>query len=125
MTLASHQTQFIDFLLNARVLSFGEFKLKSGRLAPYFINAGAFDDGAKISSLGRFYATHMKANGLEKADVIFGPAYKGIPLAVTTAIGLQSEFGISTRYAFDRKEAKDHAEGGMLVGRKIKDGDSI
>ena len=125
MTLSTYQAQFIDFLIASNALSFGEFKLKSGRTAPYFINTGSFDDGQKIHALGKIYAAHIKANNLHHATIIFGPAYKGIPLCVTTVIGLQSEFGISTGFTFDRKEVKDHGDGGLLVGKKIKDGDNI
>ena len=124
-TLTPNQTGFIDFLVRSGVLGFGEFVLKSGRRAPYFLNFGKFDDGAKILQLGEFYAAHIVQSGLSGASVIFGPAYKGIPLAVSTSMALNRNHGITIGFSFDRKEAKDHGEGGRIVGRKLSDGDRV
>lgn len=109
----------IDFLLESQALKFGEFTLKSGRKAPYFINTGIFADGAKLERLGAIYAQHIVSSGLAKADILFGPAYKGIPLCVATATALFRDFGVNVRCAYDRKEAKDHGEGGTLWGAPI------
>ena len=121
--------RFTRFLLESQALKFGEFTLKSGRRSPYFINAGAFDDGAKIARLGRFYAEKIAGEieaGRLPADIdtVFGPAYKGIPLAVSTAIALNAAGGPAANvgYTFDRKERKDHGDGGMMVGTKLVDG---
>jgi len=109
---------FVDFASRAGVLRFGEFKTKAGRLSPYFFNAGLFDDGAKVGELGRFYARAALASGIG-FDVIFGPAYKGITLAAATAIALAG-LGHNVPFCFNRKEAKDHGEGGVLVGAPLK-----
>ncbi len=122
--LHPYQADFIDFLVHSGALKFGEFTLKSGRKAPYFINTGSFDSGESISRLGRFYAAHISRLALE-GDTLFGPAYKGIPLCVSTAIALATEHGRSLGVTFDRKEAKDHGDGGLLVGRKLSDGDKV
>lgn len=118
--LEKYQIEFINFLLSANVLQFGEFKLKSGRLAPYFINAANFNNGELISELGRFYADHIVSSNLGKIDNIFGPAYKGIPLAVTTCISLFKNHDIKCGYSFDRKETKLHGDGGKIVGMKLE-----
>ena len=110
-----YQLTFIDLALKREALRFGSFRLKSGRESPYFFNAGRFSDGEAASVLGRCYASAIVHSGLE-FDVIFGPAYKGIPLATATAVALASEHGRSVPYAFNRKEAKDHGEGGSIVG---------
>jgi len=110
--------EFVEFAGSAGVLRFGEFKTKAGRLSPYFFNAGLFDDGAKVGELGRFYARAALASGIG-FDVIFGPAYKGITLAATTAIALAG-LGHNVPFCFNRKEAKDHGEGGILVGAPLK-----
>ncbi|NDC37373.1 MAG: orotate phosphoribosyltransferase [Proteobacteria bacterium] len=123
--LSQNQRGFIDFLVRSGVLTFGEFMTKSGRKSPYFINTGKFDDGAKILELGEFYAAHIVERGLSNASVIFGPAYKGIPLAVSTSIALKRSHDLTTSFAFDRKEVKAHGDGGRIVGKKIGDGDRI
>lgn len=114
----SNQDNFIQFALEANVLSFGEFKTKAGRLSPYFFNAGGFNDGARLSALGRYYANALQESGLQY-DMLYGPAYKGITLAAATAIAL-ADAGRNVPYAYNRKEAKDHGEGGSLVGAPVK-----
>jgi orotate phosphoribosyltransferase len=112
------KNEFITFALDAKVLAFGEFKTKAGRLSPYFFNAGGFNDGALLKALGEFYAKALINSGLE-FDMLFGPAYKGITLAATTAVALAS-MGKAVPFCFNRKEAKDHGEGGFLVGAPLK-----
>jgi orotate phosphoribosyltransferase len=114
----SNQDNFIQFALEANVLSFGEFKTKAGRLSPYFFNAGGFNDGVRLSALGRYYAKALQESGIEY-DMLYGPAYKGIVLAAATAIAL-TDVGLNVPYAYNRKEAKDHGEGGSLVGAPVK-----
>ena len=109
---------FVQFAVDSGVLRFGEFKTKAGRLSPYFFNAGLFDDGAKLGRLAQFYAQRIVASGIE-FDMIFGPAYKGIPLAAVVAVEL-ANLGRNVPYAYNRKEAKDHGEGGTLVGAPVK-----
>ncbi len=109
---------FVQFSVDAGVLRFGEFKTKAGRLSPYFFNAGLFDDGAKLGRLAEFYAKALIASGIE-FDMIFGPAYKGIPLGAAVAIEL-ARLGRNVPFAYNRKEAKDHGEGGSLVGAPLK-----
>ena len=109
---------FVQFAVEAGVLRFGEFKTKAGRLSPYFFNAGLFDDGAKLGRLAGFYARSLQASGLQ-FDMIFGPAYKGIPLAAAVAIEL-ARLGRNLPFAYNRKEAKDHGEGGSLVGAPVR-----
>ena len=109
---------FIRFAIDGQVLCFGEFKTKAGRLSPYFFNTGLFNDGASLRRLGQFYAQVILAAGLE-FDMLFGPAYKGIPLVAGTAIRLAEE-GIDLPFAFNRKEAKDHGEGGTLIGAPLR-----
>ena len=109
---------FVQFSVEAGVLRFGEFKTKAGRLSPYFFNAGLFDDGAKLGRLAEFYARRLLASGLE-FDMLFGPAYKGITLAAAVAIEL-ARLGRNVPYAYNRKEAKDHGEGGTLVGAPVR-----
>lgn len=113
----SNQDNFIRFALEAKVLSFGEFKTKAGRLSPYFFNAGGFNDGARLSALGRYYANAIKESKIQ-FDMLYGPAYKGITLAAATAIAL-ADGGTNVPYAYNRKEAKDHGEGGSLVGAPV------
>lgn len=110
--------QFIRFALETGVLKFGEFQLKSGRLSPYFFNSGLFNTGGSLAELGRFYAQRIAASELS-FDVLFGPAYKGIPLAATAAVALADQHQRDIPYAFNRKEAKDHGEGGQLVGAPL------
>ena len=114
------QREFIRFALDREVLRFGEFTLKSGRKSPYFFNAGLFNTGAALSRLGRFYAQAFVHSTVEDVDVIFGPAYKGIPLAAVTAVALADSFDRNMPYCFNRKEAKDHGEGGNLVGAPLE-----
>src|SRR5918911_4910532 len=109
---------FVKFSVEAGVLRFGDFKTKAGRQSPYFFNTGLFDDGAKLARLGEFYARRLIASGLQ-FDMLFGPAYKGITLAAAVAIGLARE-GRNVPFAYNRKEAKDHGEGGLLVGAPLK-----
>ena len=110
--------EFVAFAVEAGVLRFGEFKTKAGRMSPYFFNAGLFDDGAKMARLAQFYAQAILASGIE-FDMVFGPAYKGIPLAATVAVELARQ-GKNVPFAYNRKEAKDHGEGGTLVGAPLK-----
>lgn len=110
--------EFVEFALACGVLSFGEFKTKAGRLSPYFFNAGLFDDGAKLGRLAEFYARSLLQSGIE-FDMIFGPAYKGIPLGAAVAVELARR-GRNVPFAYNRKEAKDHGEGGSLVGAPLK-----
>ena len=114
-----YQRQFIEFALNKQVLKFGEFTLKSGRKSPYFFNAGLFNTGRDLALLGRFYAEALVDSGIE-FDLLFGPAYKGIPIATTTAVALAEHHDKDLPYCFNRKEAKDHGEGGNLVGSALQ-----
>lgn len=120
----SYKHDFIKFMVDSGVLTFGEFTLKSGRISPYFMNSGNYKTGAQLARLGEFYAECIHDNGIE-FDTLFGPAYKGIPLAVSTAVALYSKFGIDVNYCFDRKEAKDHGEGGCIVGKQLLDGERV
>ncbi|GIB05321.1 orotate phosphoribosyltransferase [Vibrio cholerae] len=117
--MKAYQREFIEFALEKQVLKFGEFTLKSGRKSPYFFNAGLFNTGRDLARLGRFYAAALVDSGIE-FDVLFGPAYKGIPIATTTAVALADHHNVDTPYCFNRKEAKDHGEGGNLVGSKLE-----
>lgn len=120
----TYQESFIQFMVESGVLTFGEFTLKSGRKAPYFINAGNYNTGAQLAKLGAFYAACIHEHKLD-ADTLFGPAYKGIPLSVAAATALYEKFGTDVHYCFDRKEVKDHGEGGMFVGKQLADGDKV
>ncbi len=117
--MKNYQREFIDLALEHRVLQFGEYTLKSGRVSPYFFNAGNFNTGLALAVMGRCYAQAIADNALE-FDVIFGPAYKGIPLVATTAVALSDLYGRDVPYCFNRKEAKAHGEGGALVGAPLK-----
>lgn len=114
-----YQQQFIEFCLQQDVLKFGEFTLKSGRISPYFFNAGLFKTGAALAKLGQFYAQAIIETDAN-FDMLFGPAYKGIPLVSSVAIALSEQYGQDYPYAFNRKEAKDHGEGGMIVGSALQ-----
>lgn len=116
--MQSYQREFIEFAIEKGVLKFGEFTLKSGRTSPYFFNAGLFNTGDAIAKLGRFYAAAIE-NAKIDYDVMLGPAYKGIPLATTTVVALANDFGKDVPYVFNRKEVKDHGEGGNLVGAPL------
>lgn len=115
----AYQREFIEFALRRGALRFGQFTLKSGRLSPYFFNTGTFDSGAALSDLGRYYANAIVASGLE-FDLLFGPAYKGIPLGAAIAISLYRDHGRDVPFAFNRKETKDHGEGGNILGSALK-----
>ncbi|MGF1758103.1 orotate phosphoribosyltransferase [Photobacterium sagamiensis] len=117
--MKAYQRQFIEFALEKGVLKFGEFTLKSGRQSPYFFNAGLFNTGRDLARLGRFYAEALVDAGIDY-DVLFGPAYKGIPIATTTAVALADHHDVDTPYCFNRKEAKNHGEGGNLVGSALE-----
>jgi len=117
--MQDYQREFLDFALDLGVLRFGEFTLKSGRISPYFFNAGLFNTGAALARLGRFYAQTIVDSGID-FDVIYGPAYKGIPLAAVTAAALYDHHGVDVPYAFNRKEAKSHGEGGNIVGHPLE-----
>lgn len=117
--MKAYQRQFIEFALSKQVLKFGEFTLKSGRISPYFFNAGLFNTGRDLALLGRFYAEALVDSGVE-FDLLFGPAYKGIPIATTAAVALAEHHDRDLPYCFNRKEAKDHGEGGSLVGSPLQ-----
>ncbi len=117
--MKEYQKQFIEFALSKQVLKFGEFTLKSGRTSPYFFNAGLFNTGKDLAKLGRFYAAALEDAGIEY-DLLFGPAYKGIPIATTTAVALADHHDKDVPYCFNRKEKKEHGEGGNLVGSELK-----
>lgn len=117
--MRAYQREFIQFAIEKGVLRFGEFTLKSGRTSPYFFNAGLFNTGEALAKLGRFYAAAIENSGIEY-DIMLGPAYKGIPLATTTVVALATDYGKDVPYVFNRKEAKDHGEGGNLVGAPLE-----
>jgi orotate phosphoribosyltransferase len=119
LIMQAYQREFLDFALDVGVLRFGEFTLKSGRISPYFFNAGLFNTGASLARLGRYYARAIVDSGIP-FDVLYGPAYKGIPLAAVTAAALYDQHGRDVPYAFNRKEAKDHGEGGVIVGHALE-----
>ncbi len=120
----TYKEEFIRFMVDNGVLKFGEFTLKSGRLAPYFINTGNYKTGKQLAKLGEYYAECIVNNHLQ-ADTLVGPAYKGIPLSVATAIALSNNHGQDLNYCFDRKEVKDHGEGGLFVGKQLVDGEKV
>ena len=117
--MKDYQKEFIEFALEKEVLKFGEFTLKSGRISPYFFNAGLFNSGRDLARLGRFYAAALMDSGIDY-DLLFGPAYKGIPIATTTAVALADSYDLDMPYCFNRKEVKTHGEGGSLVGSELK-----
>ena len=119
--MQDYKTDFIHFMLSAGALKFGDFTTKSGRKTPYFINTGAYQTGSQMQKLGEFYAKALYATHGKNVDNLFGPAYKGIPLAVATVMSLNKLYALDIRYTFNRKEAKDHGEGGALVGFDYKD----
>lgn len=124
--MEQYKKEFIDFMLECQVLKFGSFTLKSGRQSPFFMNAGAYITGSQLARLGKYYAKAIHHNFGDDIDVFFGPAYKGIPLAVTTAIAYSELYRKEIKYCCDRKEAKDHgADKGGLLGYNIKDGDKV
>ena len=118
-----YKQKFIEFMVSCKVLTFGDFTTKSGRKTPYFINTGKYETGEQIAKLGEFYAEAI-INNFKNYNVLFGPAYKGIPLATTTAIALAQK-GVNVGFCFNRKEVKDHGEGGSIIGAKLKDGDNV
>ena len=117
--MQDYQHEFIEYALSQGVLQFGQFTLKSGRISPYFFNSGLFNNGESLGELGNFYARTIMESGLE-FDMLFGPAYKGIPLVCTVSIALSRLYGHASPYCFDRKEVKDHGEGGMTVGAPLQ-----
>ncbi len=117
--MKDYQKEFIEFALEKEVLKFGQFTLKSGRISPYFFNAGLFNSGRDLARLGRFYAAALMDSGIDY-DLLFGPAYKGIPIATTTAVALADSYDLDLPYCFNRKEAKTHGEGGSLVGAELQ-----
>lgn len=120
----TYKEEFIKFMVDSGVLTFGDFTLKSGRKAPYFINCGNYKTGEQLAKLGGFYADCIVDNKIP-VETLFGPAYKGIPLAVSAVVALSTKYGVNVSYCFDRKEAKDHGEGGMFVGKKLADGEKV
>ena len=120
----NYKQRFIKFMVENGVLTFGDFTLKSGRKAPYFINTGNYKTGAQLARLGEYYAECIVDNDID-GETLVGPAYKGIPLAVTTAVALWNNHKKDVNYCFDRKEVKDHGEGGMFVGKQLVDGEKV
>lgn len=120
----NYKKEFIKFMCDSNVLTFGDFTAKSGRKTPYFVNTGNYKTGEQITKLGKFYAQCINENNIE-ADVFFGPAYKGIPLCVAAASAMFTEFNKNINYCFNRKEEKDHGEGGVIIGHKLKKDDKV
>ena len=123
--MEAYKSEFIEFMIESDVLKFGDFTLKSGRKSPFFMNAGAYVTGAQLMKLGEYYAKAIHENFGDDFDVLFGPAYKGIPLSVATVIAYSKLYGKEIRYCSNRKEIKDHGDTGILLGSKIKDGDKV
>ena len=123
--MKEYKKEFIRFLIENNALKFGVFTLKSGRTSPYFLNTGMLHNGQSLSKLGKFYAEAIVDNIKDEIDVLFGPAYKGIPLAVATVSALYQVFDLNIDYAFNRKEAKDHGDKGVIVGRKLQKSDNL
>ncbi len=123
--MQQYKQEFIEFMIDCKVLKFGDFTLKSGRKSPFFMNAGAYVTGAQLKRLGQFYAQAIHNTYGDDFDVLFGPAYKGIPLSVATAISYSEIYGKEIRYCSNRKEVKDHGDVGILLGSKLVDGDKI
>lgn len=123
--MEQYKQEFIEFMVESEVLKFGEFTLKSGRKSPFFMNAGAYVTGTQLRRLGEYYAKAIHDNYGLDFDVLFGPAYKGIPLAVATAMAISELYGKDVRYCSNRKEVKDHGDTGILLGSKLKDGDRV
>ena len=123
--MEQYKEEFIEFMLESKALKFGDFTLKSGRKSPFFMNAGAYVTGSQLKRLGEYYAKAIHDNFGDDFDVLFGPAYKGIPLSVATCIAYSELYGKEIRYCSNRKEVKDHGDVGILLGDKIKDGDKV
>jgi len=125
MELELYKQKFIEFMVRSEVLIFGDFTTKSGRQTPYFINTGKYRTGRQMHQLGKYYAEAIRANFGDTIDVLFGPAYKGIPLVVTSAIALADHFDQDVGFCFNRKEAKTHGEKGVFIGKTLSDGDRV
>lgn len=123
--MEQYKEEFIQFMVESDVLKFGEFTLKSGRKSPFFMNAGAYVTGTQLRKLGQYYAKAIEATYGLDFDVLFGPAYKGIPLGVATCMAISELYGKDVRYCSNRKEVKDHGDTGILLGSKLKDGDRV
>lgn len=123
--MQQYKKDFIEFMVECGVLTFGDFVTKSGRKTPFFVNTGNYKTGSQLKRLGEFYARAIKENFPEDYNIVFGPAYKGIPLSVTTTIALSDMYGIDVNYCSNRKEVKDHGDKGILLGSPIKDGDRV
>ena len=123
--MEAYKSEFIDFMIESDVLKFGDFTLKSGRKSPFFVNAGAYVTGTQLRKLGEYYAKAIHDNYGLDFDILFGPAYKGIPLSVATTMAISELYGKDIKYCSNRKEVKDHGDTGILLGSKIKDGDRV
>lgn len=123
--MEAYKAQFIEFMVRSNVLRFGDFTTKSGRKTPFFINTGNYDSGEQLQKLGQFYAEALMNKMADEFNVLFGPAYKGIPLAAATSMVLASQYNKDIRFCFNRKEAKDHGEGGTMIGHKCVSGDKV
>lgn len=123
--MEQYKKDFIEFMIESEVLTFGDFTTKSGRKTPFFINTGKYRTGAQIAKLGKFYAEAIEEHYGKEVDVLFGPAYKGIPLVTTTSVAMSEKGQGEVSFCFNRKEVKDHGEGGSLVGHKLVDGDRV